>query len=168
MEFINRVCEVGVDINQCVAHNHMSNLVQFVAGLGPRKGQALLKTLRQMKSSQRLENRNQLVLQCHMGPNIYVNCAGKKNYFLKNILIYRVFQNEVIYRVNQVKLENCKLLFKTEFMQIFLIKWYFYYHITKNYRECITIQKFRKNPIRHGTQNLLCESQISCFEVTIF
>ena len=39
-------------------------------------GQALLKTLRQMKSSQRLENRNQLVLQCHMGPNIYVNCAG--------------------------------------------------------------------------------------------
>ena len=36
----------------------------------------MLKTLRQMKSSQRLENRNQLVLQCHMGPNIYVNCAG--------------------------------------------------------------------------------------------
>ena len=38
IEFINRVCEVGVDINQCVAHNHMSNMVQFVAGLGPRKG----------------------------------------------------------------------------------------------------------------------------------
>ena len=57
LEFINRVCEVGVDINQCVAHPHMSNLVQFVAGLGPRKGAALLKTLRQMTSSQRLENR---------------------------------------------------------------------------------------------------------------
>ena len=38
LEFINRVCEVGVDINECVAHGHMQNLVQFVAGLGPRKG----------------------------------------------------------------------------------------------------------------------------------
>ena len=60
MEFINRVCEVGVDINECVIHNHMSNIVQFVAGLGPRKAAALLRTLRQMKSSQRLENRNQV------------------------------------------------------------------------------------------------------------
>jgi transcription elongation factor SPT6 len=70
LEFINRVCEVGVDINECVAHPHMSNLVQFVGGLGPRKGAALLKTLRQLKSSQRLENRSQLVIQCHMGSKV--------------------------------------------------------------------------------------------------
>ncbi len=76
LEFINRVCEVGVDINECVAHNHMSNLVQFVAGLGPRKAAALLKTLRQLKTSQRLENRSQLVIQCHMGSKVLVNCSG--------------------------------------------------------------------------------------------
>ena len=28
IEFVNRTCEVGVDINMCVAHNYMSNLVQ--------------------------------------------------------------------------------------------------------------------------------------------
>lgn len=76
IEFINRVCEVGVDINECVAHGHMSNLVQFIGGLGPRKGAALLKTLRQMKSSQRLENRSQLVIACHMGSKVLVNCSG--------------------------------------------------------------------------------------------
>ena len=37
IEFINRTNEVGVDINECVAHPYMSNLVQFVGGLGPRK-----------------------------------------------------------------------------------------------------------------------------------
>ena len=75
-EFINRTNEVGVDINECVAHPYMSNLVQFVGGLGPRKGAALLKTLRQMQSSQRLENRQQLVTLCHMGPKVLINCAG--------------------------------------------------------------------------------------------
>jgi transcription elongation factor SPT6 len=51
-------------------------LFQFVGGLGPRKGAALLKTLRQMQSSQRLENRQQLVTLCHMGPKVLINCAG--------------------------------------------------------------------------------------------
>ncbi len=77
VEFINRTNEVGVDINECVAHPFTSNLVQFVGGLGPRKGAALLKTLRQMQSSQsRLENRQQLVTLCHMGPKVLINCAG--------------------------------------------------------------------------------------------
>jgi len=76
LEFINRTNEVGVDINECVSHHWMSNLVQFVGGLGPRKGAALLKTLRQMQSSQRLENRQQLVTLCHMGPKVLINCAG--------------------------------------------------------------------------------------------
>jgi transcription elongation factor SPT6 len=75
-EFINRTNEVGVDINECVAHPYMSYLVQFVGGLGPRKGAWLLKTLRQMQSSQRLENRQQLVTLCHMGPKVLINCAG--------------------------------------------------------------------------------------------
>ena len=75
LEFINRVNEVGVDINECVNHAHKSNLVQFVGGLGPRKGANLLKTLRGM-THPRLENRQQLVTSCHMGPKVFINCAG--------------------------------------------------------------------------------------------
>merc|ERR1719312_1226940 len=75
LEFINRVNEVGVDINDCVTHPHKSNLVQFVGGLGARKGANLLKTLRGM-THPRLENRQQLVTSCHMGPKVFINCAG--------------------------------------------------------------------------------------------
>merc|ERR1719154_482552 len=75
LEFINRVNEVGVDINDCVNHSFKSNLVQFVGGLGPRKGANLLKTLRGM-TQPRLENRQQLVTSCHMGPKVFINCAG--------------------------------------------------------------------------------------------
>jgi len=74
-EFINVVNKVGVDINECVAHPHTNNLVQFIGGLGARKGASLLKTLRGM-SNPRLENRQQLVTSCHMGPKVFINCAG--------------------------------------------------------------------------------------------
>ena len=75
LEFINRVNEVGVNINDCAMYNHKSNLVQFVGGLGPRKGASLLKTLRG-SAQPRLENRQQLVTSCHMGPKVFINCAG--------------------------------------------------------------------------------------------
>lgn len=42
-EFINRVNEVGVDVNKAIAHSHTQSLVQYVCGLGPRKGSHLLK-----------------------------------------------------------------------------------------------------------------------------
>lgn len=42
-EFIYRANEVGVDINQALAHNHVSSLIQFICGLGARKGEALLR-----------------------------------------------------------------------------------------------------------------------------
>lgn len=42
-EFINRVNEVGVDVNRAIAHSHTQSLVQYVCGLGPRKGSHLLK-----------------------------------------------------------------------------------------------------------------------------
>lgn len=74
LEFVNRTNEVGVDINRAIQQNHTSNLVQFVCGLGPRKGQALLKVLKQ--TNQRLENRTQLVTACHMGPKVFINCSG--------------------------------------------------------------------------------------------
>jgi transcription elongation factor SPT6 len=74
LEFVNRTNEVGVDINLAVLQSYTCNLVQFVCGLGPRKGQALLKILKQ--NNQRLENRTQLVTACHMGPKVFINCAG--------------------------------------------------------------------------------------------
>lgn len=74
LEFVNRTNEVGVDVNRAVAQAYTSNLVQFICGFGPRKAAALLKTLKQ--NNQRLENRTQLVTACHMGPKVFINCAG--------------------------------------------------------------------------------------------
>ncbi|CAH0563642.1 unnamed protein product [Brassicogethes aeneus] len=74
LEFVNRTNEVGVDINLAVQQNHKVNLVQFICGLGPRKGQALIRVLKQ--TNQRLENRTQLVTACHMGPKVFINCSG--------------------------------------------------------------------------------------------
>lgn len=42
--------------------------------MGPRKATALIKLMKQ--TNQRLENRTQLVTSCHMGPKIFINCAG--------------------------------------------------------------------------------------------
>jgi len=74
LEFVNRTNEVGVDINRAINFPHTATLLQFVCGLGPRKAQALIKTLKQ--NNQRLENRTQLVTVCHMGPKVFVNCSG--------------------------------------------------------------------------------------------
>lgn len=74
LEFINRTNEVGLDINLTVQNSITINLVQFICGLGPRKGQALIKLLKQ--TNQRLENRTQLVTVCHMGPKVFINCSG--------------------------------------------------------------------------------------------
>ena len=73
-EFVNRTNEVGVDLNRAVAFPYTQNLVQFVCGLGPRKANALIKQMKQ--TNQRLENRNQLVVNFHMGPKVFINCAG--------------------------------------------------------------------------------------------
>ena len=42
-EFINRVNEVGVDVNRAIAHPYSQALIHYVCGLGPRKGTHLLK-----------------------------------------------------------------------------------------------------------------------------
>lgn len=73
-EFINRVNEVGVDVNRAISHPYTQSLIQYVCGLGPRKGTHLLKILKQ--NNTRLENRTQLVTMCHMGPKVFINCAG--------------------------------------------------------------------------------------------
>ncbi|XP_069160471.1 transcription elongation factor SPT6-like [Procambarus clarkii] len=73
-EFVNCTNEVGVDLNRAVAHPYTQNLVQFVCGLGPRKANLLIRNMKQ--NNHRLENRNQLVVNFHKGPKIFINCAG--------------------------------------------------------------------------------------------
>jgi len=43
LEFVNRVNEVGVDVNRAIALPYTSNLLQFVCGLGVRKSTQLMK-----------------------------------------------------------------------------------------------------------------------------
>ncbi|KAK6102088.1 SH2 domain family protein [Brugia pahangi] len=74
LEFINRVNEVGVDVNRCLEYSHTSYLLQFVCGLGPRKAVHLLKILKQ--NDNLLESRTKLVTLCRMGPKVFMNSAG--------------------------------------------------------------------------------------------
>lgn len=43
LEFVNRVNEVGVDINQVLSFPYTAPLLQFVCGLGPRKASQIIK-----------------------------------------------------------------------------------------------------------------------------
>ncbi|KER25873.1 hypothetical protein T265_06784 [Opisthorchis viverrini] len=74
IEFINRVNEVGVDVNRCLSHPHTAGVLQFVSGLGPRKGLHMLKILRHRKMF--LTNRMQLVTVIKFGPRVVINSAG--------------------------------------------------------------------------------------------
>ncbi|XP_065055471.1 transcription elongation factor SPT6-like isoform X1 [Rhopilema esculentum] len=74
VEFINRTNVVGVDVNRAIEHPHVAALIQFICGLGPRKGGDLIKKLKTQTT--RLENRSQLVLTYGMGPQVFLNCAG--------------------------------------------------------------------------------------------
>lgn len=74
MELVSRVNDVGVDINYCLEHSHIAPAASFVCGLGPRKAAALMKILKQENSQ--LQNRSQLVTQCSIGPQVFINCAG--------------------------------------------------------------------------------------------
>lgn len=73
-EFVNRTNEIGVDVNEIVQNVYSGNLLQYICGLGSRKATAMIKLLKQ--TNKRLENRTMLVTHCHMGPKIFMNCAG--------------------------------------------------------------------------------------------
>lgn len=75
-EFVTRTNAVGVDPNRCIAHPHTSDLMQFVAGLGPRKSAALLRAIKKSSSNGLLLSRQQLVREMNMTSIIFINCAG--------------------------------------------------------------------------------------------
>ncbi|XP_044595292.1 transcription elongation factor SPT6-like [Cotesia glomerata] len=71
-QFVNRVNEVGVDVNN--ESSYTGSLLQFISGLGPRKTQNMLKLLKHKHLV--LNNRTELVHKLHFGPTVFINCAG--------------------------------------------------------------------------------------------
>lgn len=74
--FVTRTNAVGVDINRTIAHPHTIDLVQFLAGLGPRKGAQLVRSIKKASTGGVLVSRQQLVTELGMTSVIFINCAG--------------------------------------------------------------------------------------------
>uniref|UniRef100_A0AC35FBY5 Transcription elongation factor Spt6 helix-hairpin-helix motif domain-containing protein n=1 Tax=Panagrolaimus sp. PS1159 TaxID=55785 RepID=A0AC35FBY5_9BILA len=71
METINRVSEVGVDINAIVDMPFRSGPLQFVSGLGRRKAATIIQAIK--NKNQHLEGRARLIQVANLG---HMNCAG--------------------------------------------------------------------------------------------
>lgn len=81
-EFINRVNEVGVDVNRAIAHPHTQSLVQYVCGLGQRKGAHLLKVrilLKNLTASVSVIHLNTLVVLFCADFKAKQHSSGKQN-----------------------------------------------------------------------------------------
>ena len=74
METINRVSEVGVDINAIVDYPFRSGPLQFVSGLGRRKANSIMQCIR--NTNQHLESRVKLIQVAFVGPKVFMNAAG--------------------------------------------------------------------------------------------
>lgn len=73
-EFIGAVNAIGVDVNKLLQNANSLYLLQFICGLGICKAAAMIRFLKQ--NGGRFESRAMLISRCHMGPNIFKNCAG--------------------------------------------------------------------------------------------
>eukprot|EP00003_Mantamonas_plastica_P005195 TRINITY_DN14158_c0_g1_i4.p1 TRINITY_DN14158_c0_g1~~TRINITY_DN14158_c0_g1_i4.p1 ORF type:complete len:920 (+),score=312.33 TRINITY_DN14158_c0_g1_i4:601-3360(+) len=63
---------IGVNINQALLFESVDSIVQFTAGLGPRKAQTLMNSIR--REFTQLQNR--LSLSKLLGPTVLTNCSG--------------------------------------------------------------------------------------------
>jgi transcription elongation factor SPT6 len=64
----------GVDINEAVRDSYKALALPFVAGLGPRKTQSVIKKINHVGGY--LENRPQLITKQIVSKNIFMNCAS--------------------------------------------------------------------------------------------
>lgn len=71
---VDHVCEIGVDLNNSVAHDHLAPMLAFVAGLGLRKADALKQSVRRQLSA--VVSRKELIEKKILGKIVYTNCAG--------------------------------------------------------------------------------------------
>mmetsp|Transcript_20399 Transcript_20399/g.46293 ORF Transcript_20399/g.46293 Transcript_20399/m.46293 type:complete len:1687 (-) Transcript_20399:27-5087(-) len=68
------VPQVGVDINDACAFNHLHGMLQFVPGLGPRKAMALKQGITRVGGV--IETRKSLLQRRLMGPTVYNNAVA--------------------------------------------------------------------------------------------
>ncbi|CAE6414499.1 unnamed protein product [Rhizoctonia solani] len=71
---VNIVNNVGVDINRAVNDPYHRALLPYVAGLGPRKSEALIKKLGQIGGT--VVNRSNFIKQNLVPTQIFINCCG--------------------------------------------------------------------------------------------
>ncbi|CCO27990.1 Transcription elongation factor SPT6 AltName: Full=Chromatin elongation factor SPT6 [Rhizoctonia solani AG-1 IB] len=71
---VNVVNNVGVDINRAVNDPYHRALLPYVAGLGPRKSEALIKKLGQIGGT--VVNRSNFIKQNLVPTQIFINCCG--------------------------------------------------------------------------------------------
>ena len=89
-----QICSIGVDINRCARDNHIAGCLQFVAGLGPRKADGLIKYYR--KENRRLESLEQLIKDYTYFDRRTVNIQLKKSlpfvrqFCVRDCILWRV------------------------------------------------------------------------------
>ena len=94
--FVDAVNAVGVDINRAVTRTNYAPLLQFVAGLGPRKAQLLIKAIRRSGRGL-LEQRQHLVSKyAIVGPRVYRNAASFLRVSSSSVKSQRVATHDVL------------------------------------------------------------------------
>ncbi|WVQ78460.1 transcription elongation factor SPT6 [Cryptococcus sp. DSM 104549] len=70
---VNSVCYMGIEINSCVADPYQRAMLPYIAGLGPRKADAVIYGIQKQGA---LMNRMQFTDTGLFGPTIFENVAG--------------------------------------------------------------------------------------------
>ena len=73
-QLVNAVCDVGVDINASIQHEHTAAMLAFVGGLGLRKADAVRATIRE--KLKHVYSRVELLEKRVMKLNVWTNCIG--------------------------------------------------------------------------------------------
>lgn len=72
--YVDYVNLIGVDINEAIRNPYISNILPFVAGLGPRKASGVLQGIQSHGGT--LSNRTQLILENITSKVVFTNCAS--------------------------------------------------------------------------------------------
>ncbi|QPG73841.1 hypothetical protein FOA43_001156 [Brettanomyces nanus] len=72
--FVDMTCLVGVKLNDAVRSQYMSQIVQFIAGLGPRKAAGVVKGIENTGGA--IVRRDDLIIKELTTKNVFMNCAS--------------------------------------------------------------------------------------------
>lgn len=65
---------VGIDINEAVTNKYEANILPYIAGLGPRKADYVLKKI--AATGGRIDNRSDLISKQIMSRKVFINCSS--------------------------------------------------------------------------------------------